>query len=246
MNDSKIKKLIDRISLSYIIEGEPLQKILQTDKDFQSFGYPEIYEFLNRLKDNLNEEKFGELGGGNTTGNNYYQFLRNLEYTFGKYKIEEIKEKLNTIQNRTEKLNFLNRELTDFLESDPNTEVFNLKEFLEFEIQYLKNYVEDDTDNNSKSRISAEQQVLLLHYLGIMDIKIPIGKKGKLFSYLLDRTPKKIENSIRYFQNKSSEDNPYTIKNLKIVLEIFSELKLTDQMKRIENDLNILTLEQKK
>jgi hypothetical protein len=169
--------------------------------------------------------------------------IRQMEYTEAK-----IRHRLESIKQRSEKLNYLRRCRADiflYIGSGSDTQNNRLFHFIEREIEYWDTYIEPETiavseqDKPDKRETTTNQQILILKYLGIEFQKLDIGvkKRGVLFGYLLNRNSTNTENVIRNLEKPPEKD-------LKRVLEIFQECDFRDHSIQVENDLK--TLQEKK
>ena len=102
-----------------------------------------------------------------------------------------------------------------------------------------------ETSIQSKDKARHKQQMLILHYLGILDkidlLPLNQGGKAQLLSTLLNRSEKNTNNylaSIALTMATEQTDVAKTPKNLNFVLNLFKELGLTDYTGSIQSDLN--------
>ena len=84
-----------------------------------------------------------------------------------------------------------------------------------------------------------KQQILILHYLGILDqFNITTVKKGRLFSQLLNRNDKNTEDYIRYVGERVEKNNLKSDKNLEYVYDLFEEIGLISQAEKVKRDID--------
>lgn len=94
-----------------------------------------------------------------------------------------------------------------------------------------------ESEDNEPDKLTHRQQILLLHSLGVFEIKeikkMGAEQKGILFGNLLNRNEKNTENYIRYIAQKDeTKYNIYSNENLNKVKGLLSDLDLlTDSIK---------------
>ena len=85
---------------------------------------------------------------------------------------------------------------------------------------------------------STKQQILILHYLGIIpDINLVDTKKAVLFSKLLNRNEQNIRDYLGHVNMKVEVSEIKTKGNLDAVRSIFEELGMVDELALINKDL---------
>jgi len=86
---------------------------------------------------------------------------------------------------------------------------------------------------------SIKQQILILHYLGVIPkINLENTKKSTLLSKLLNRNDQNIRSCLTYIDAKRIEDSDIKTKhNLEAVRKIFEELSLTNELALVVKDL---------
>ena len=89
-----------------------------------------------------------------------------------------------------------------------------------------------------------KQQILILHYLGILDqFNIATVKKGRLFSQLLNRNDKNTEDYIRYVDGKIDGKGNKTINNLEYVYNLFEDLGFRNEATKVKADIDKLKID---
>jgi len=91
-----------------------------------------------------------------------------------------------------------------------------------------------------KEEITLAQQLLLLHYAGLLN-KIDQTTKGKslLLSKILNRSKDNIKKNLTYINSpKISHSKIKNVKNLELVFDIFNDLKMTEVADKVKLDLN--------
>jgi hypothetical protein len=91
-----------------------------------------------------------------------------------------------------------------------------------------------------KEEITLAQQLLLLHYLGLLN-KIDQTTKGKsvLLSKILNRSMDNIRKNLTYINSsKISNSKIKNVENLELVLNIFETLSMPDVADKVKVDLN--------
>ncbi len=97
---------------------------------------------------------------------------------------------------------------------------------------------------SKKENTSHKQQILILHYLGILDQhNITNVKKGLLFSKLLNKNDKNTENYIRYVDGKIDEKGIKTRNNLVYVYNLFEDLGLNNEAAKAKADIDKLKID---
>ena len=99
----------------------------------------------------------------------------------------------------------------------------------------------EEFHNKKKKRkeTTHKQQVLILHYLGILDqLKNPTIKKGILFSALLNMDKKNTEDYIRNVGGKTEKNEIKTRNNLEFVYNLFEELEMTELASQVKIDID--------
>jgi hypothetical protein len=102
---------------------------------------------------------------------------------------------------------------------------------------------EDKRKAGKKSEeTSIKQQMLILHYLGVIPkINLENTKKARLLSKLLNRHEQNIRSCLTYIDAKRIEESDIKTKdNLEAVRKIFEELSLTDELALVVKDLERL------
>ena len=121
-----------------------------------------------------------------------------------------------------------------------------LKPHQAFEVErMIKKFMNEKTPNKKKSgeETTTKQQLLILHYLGILDfIKISeTTKKAKLLSVLLNRDKQNIREALTYIDSRKIEDSGIkTVENLNAILPLFEEIGLIEALNQIKTDLEKL------
>lgn len=103
----------------------------------------------------------------------------------------------------------------------------------------------DETFVRNKRRVKkkeetpTKQQILILHYLGVINhVDLDNTKKAKLFSRLLNRNEQNIRTDLTYVNAlKIDESDIKTPNNLKEVKMLFKELGMNEIVKKIDADL---------
>jgi len=101
----------------------------------------------------------------------------------------------------------------------------------------------EEYHNKKKKRkeTTHKQQILILHYLGILDqLKNTTVNKGILFSDLLNMDKKNTEDYIRYVGGKIEENEIKTKNNLEFVYNLFDELDMTELAGQVKRDIDKL------
>jgi hypothetical protein len=101
----------------------------------------------------------------------------------------------------------------------------------------------EEYHNKKKKRkeTTHKQQILILHYLGILDqLKNTTVNKGLLFSDLLNMDKKNTEDYIRYVGGKIEENEIKTRNNLEFVYKLFDELEMTELAGQVKRDIDKL------
>lgn len=115
-------------------------------------------------------------------------------------------------------------ETRNLLESDRGLTTAKYKEFLEDYSKQLK------TGIPKTPKYTHDQQILMLHYLGLYKDLDNI-KKGILFGGIMNRDAETTR------QRFSSLETKKTLKNLNLILSYFTELGFTDQIQIVEKDI---------
>lgn len=120
----------------------------------------------------------------------------------------------------------------------PNISQLLYEKKLEDEIQELKNRL-NEKEKTKKDEITLAQQLLLLHYLGLLKaIDLNTKAKSLLLSKILNKSYDNIRNNLTYINaHKISESKIRNVENLQVVLRIFDELKMTEASERVKLDL---------
>jgi len=86
---------------------------------------------------------------------------------------------------------------------------------------------------------STKQQILILHYLGVIpNIKLDDTKKAMLFSKLLNKNDQNIREYLGHVVGKKvSESDIKTESNLEAVRKIFEPLGMKNEISMIDKDL---------
>ncbi len=101
---------------------------------------------------------------------------------------------------------------------------------------YIKEYLKKP---QKREETTHKQQILILHYLGILDkYDISTVKKGLLFSKLLNKNDKNTEDHIRYVSGKIDKNEIKTRNNLEFVYKLFEELELTELAVLVKRDMD--------
>ena len=91
-------------------------------------------------------------------------------------------------------------------------------------------------------KITIGEQLLIFHYLGLLDkLEGTNTQKANLLKHLFKvdgiENIRKLLSSINS-NNKNEFLEPYTKKNIESVMQIFEDLKLNEQLKKIESDFS--------
>ena len=98
---------------------------------------------------------------------------------------------------------------------------------------------QSDKKKHKREETTHKQQILILHYLGILDkYDISTVKKGLLFSKLLNKNDKNTEDHIRYVSGKIDKNEIKTRNNLEFVYKLFEELELTELAVLVKRDMD--------
>jgi hypothetical protein len=102
--------------------------------------------------------------------------------------------------------------------------------------------LEDKRKAGKKSEETpTKQQILLLHYLGIIDnIDLDNKRKSLLLSKLLNRNNQNVRDYLTYVDTKIDYSDIKTKNNLEAVRKIFEEVGLTNEMELVTKDLEKL------
>lgn len=101
----------------------------------------------------------------------------------------------------------------------------------------------DKREGKNKNDTSTKQQLLILHYLGLLD-KIPLNtiKKSKLLAKVLNKHFQNIKEDLTYIDVLELENSKIkTLNNLQEVKKVFEEAEMDEIVQKIE--LEILKLE---
>lgn len=110
---------------------------------------------------------------------------------------------------------------------------------------YLKDYLKHNKAPKDESeKLSAVQKMLILDYMGLLDkknLKHPDTKTSQLLSVVLERTPKKIKDTLTYKDGKGVErDKIRSVENLREILPFFEKLKMKNEVVQIKLDIDKL------
>ncbi len=95
-------------------------------------------------------------------------------------------------------------------------------------------------EQNKKEEITLAQQLLLLHYLGLLNqIDLNTKAKSDLLSNILNRSKDNIRKNMTYINSpKISHSKIKNVENLELVLDIFQRLSMSEEADRVKVDLN--------
>jgi hypothetical protein len=98
----------------------------------------------------------------------------------------------------------------------------------------------NEKKTREKDGASIAQQLLILHYLDLIDkIELPTIRKAKLLAILLNKNIQDIKVGLTYIDSRKIKDSDIkTEKNLEVVLEIFKSLKMPDAIELVTKDLH--------
>lgn len=97
----------------------------------------------------------------------------------------------------------------------------------------IKNYFKKKSKETTH-----KQQILILHYMGILDkYKLSGVKKGILFSKLINKNDKNTEDYIRNVVAGVNQNNLKTEENLEFVYNLFEESGLLNEAAEVKMDL---------
>lgn len=125
----------------------------------------------------------------------------------------------------------------------------SLKSNQQFEVERIfKKLMNESKSNKRKSEkeTTMKQQLLILHYLGIIDSMnlSETTKKAKLLSVLLNRSEQNIRTELTYIDARKIEDSEMkTIENLNAILPVFEEVGLNEIVETIKADLGRLKID---
>jgi len=95
---------------------------------------------------------------------------------------------------------------------------------------------------DERAELSAVQKMLILDYMGLLekkDLRYPNTKTSELLSVVLERTPKKIKDTLTYKDGKGEQrDKIRNRDNLQKILPYFEKLKMEDVVDRIKLDID--------
>lgn len=95
---------------------------------------------------------------------------------------------------------------------------------------------------NERIELSAVQKMLILDYMGLLERKFlrhPDTKTSELLAVVLERTPKKIKDTLTYKDGKGVQrDKIRSRDNLQKILPYFEKLKMEDVVERINLDID--------
>jgi hypothetical protein len=98
-----------------------------------------------------------------------------------------------------------------------------------------------ELEQPQKDKITTKQQILILHYLDIIEnlCVTETTKKAKLLSFIFNRHEQNIRTVLTNMPNVkyNSKNNPFTPDNMEFVKNIFSDIGLNDIVRKIENDI---------
>ncbi len=97
----------------------------------------------------------------------------------------------------------------------------------------------DEKTSSKKEETTIKQQLLILHYMGILkNIDLPNTKKAKLLSTLLNKTEQDIREVLTYIEGKKEESKKIKSKdNLEFVKKHFEKLGMNEAIEKINKDL---------
>jgi hypothetical protein len=94
--------------------------------------------------------------------------------------------------------------------------------------------------HKKKEEITLAQQLLLLHYLDLLNkIDLTTKSKSELLSKVLNRSMDNIRKNVTYINSgRISDSKIKNVENLELVLNIFNELKMLEVADKVKVDLD--------